>query len=247
MSLSADSRRFSLLSNLLSPLIELDCRVTSLFQRLELGALEVCLAPFALAFGWFGSTLCVMPLMYLVHGERGLRFWLVSCCMGQIVNRFLKQIVQRVRPAIVQPEPRRFLAALKRYLYNNVHAKGNKDGASFPSGDTMSAGVAGGCLAILYGSPLPVLLPMLASVGRQYYFCHYWLDTLVGGSIGFIAPFVVDSYVHRGHSHKNLTNNQVAVCAIVFLVLMKVSTPISRRVRVSVFGLPAGRLGVKSE
>ena len=95
----------------------------------------------------------------------------------------------------------------------------------------MSAGATGGVLAILFKSPWPLLIPVLASLGRQYFFCHYFLDTLAGGSVGLMAAWLVDRVIFAPGGFASIENWHIAVFAPIFAVMMKLSTVFAKAIR----------------
>lgn len=92
------------------------------------------------------------------------------------------------------------------------------DGPSFPSGDSLGAGVTAGVLAVFFSNKAFFLIALWASLGRQYWFFHYFFDTVFGGGIGIASAYFVDSYF-GGLS--NITNKHVAVVLPIFIILQK--------------------------
>lgn len=207
----------------LDMLHRVDLALTRIVQRLELGPLEILLVPGCTCFGWKGMQFLALPLICLstcsydldsgIPSDVGaLYFALLTCALGQTVNRFAKQSFSRMRPTWPNPLPSRFFALQKKISMDHG------DGPSFPSGDTLGAGLVGGILAVVHKNPLYLLIAVWGSLGRQYWFFHYFFDTLVGGLVGILSAFLVD-WAFEGH--KNVKGAHVAFVLPVFILVQK--------------------------
>ena len=207
-------------------LLFIDDRVTGWVQDLELPfLLETLICPGGALFGWQGTVCVVIPGVFFAYGKQGLYFHLATTALAQSVCRLGKQIIQRKRPVVPRPTPYRYYKILYRHLLDVAHAKDNKDGASFPSGDTMSGGTLGGILIVLTQSWWPVLIPIWVGIGRQFFFCHWFLDTIFGGLLGLTSAYFIDNVFYD--SHRDINDRQMIIIASAFLLLMLVSTKVA--------------------
>ena len=207
-------------------LISIDDRVTGWVQGLELPLfLETLICPGGALFGWQGTVCVVIPFVFYVYGKQGLYFHLATIALAQSVCRLGKQIIQRKRPVVPQPTPYRYYKILYRHLLDVAHADGNKDGASFPSGDTMSGGTLGGVLIVLMQSWWPIFIPVWVGIGRQFFFCHWFLDTFFGGLLGLTSAYFMNNVFYS--SYRDISDLQMVIIASSFLVLMSISTKVA--------------------
>jgi len=202
----------------------LDVSVTRRIQNLELGLFEVIAVPGCVCFGWLGIMFGMLPLVVTLDAltrnpgiavfSTGAAIWLtlITLAIGQTINRFAKQTFQRKRPSPPSPRPQRMFK-----LYKHISMT-DPDGPSFPSGDTMGAGCIGGALLVYYSNPAFLVIPLLGSLGRQYYFFHYFMDTLAGGMIGVGAAFLADGLVG---GHANLSYQHILPAIPVFILMQK--------------------------
>jgi len=224
-----DSQRVHIV-RLMSPLVEkirqLDERATHFVQHIELGIFETLIAPGGALFGWEGTVGVIMPILYYLYGRQGLYYHICTTTFAQVISRFMKQTIRRARPTVPDPTPRRFFATLNKHLLETVHDPECKDGASFPSGDTMSGGALGGMLCVITNSWWPLFVPVWVGFGRQYYFCHWFLDTLFGGLNGVMAALIMNRVFG---SYKNIQERHVLASIVLFLLAMKTSTIITNQ------------------
>ena len=119
-------------------LLRIDDAVTGWVQSLELPLLlETAICPGGALFGWQGTVGVVTPGIYYFYGRQGLYYHIATITFAQVVSRLAKQVIHRKRPVMPRPTPYRYWKILYKHLLNIVHSPNNKDGASFPSGDTM--------------------------------------------------------------------------------------------------------------
>jgi membrane-associated phospholipid phosphatase len=211
-------------------LIKIDDAVTGWVQKWELPMfLETAICPGGALCGWQGTVGVIIPSVWYVYGKQGLYYHLVTTALAQIVSRLAKQVIQRKRPTVPTPTPYRYWKFFYKHLLDVAHAPDNKDGASFPSGDTMSGGTLGGCLSIIHNSWWPLLIPVWVGIGRQFFFCHWFLDTVGGGLLGVTSAYLVDRVFFN--SYKDIRTQQLYVIIVVFLALMLLSTRIANFLR----------------
>jgi|TARA_B110000208_G_scaffold162913_1_gene199528 membrane-associated phospholipid phosphatase len=181
--------------------------------------LELFIWPGARLFGWEGMLLLWPPVIYYLSGTTGLIFFLSSAAIGQSVNRLIKQTAQRDRPTPPSPLP-------ERHFFVKVPTKhGSSDGPSFPSGDSMACGSVAATLYVLLGNKLYLLLALWGMIGRMYYHCHYFFDTVVGASIGVASALVVKQVPALSPTG--------FICAIpIFIAWMKCSKVVARYIHV---------------
>ena len=96
------------------------------------------------------------------------------------------------------------------------HADGNKDGASFPSGDAMSGGTLGGVLIVLMQSWWPIFIPVWVGIGRQFFFCHWFLDTFFGGLLGLTSAYFMNNVFYS--SYRDISDLQMVIIAPLLLL-----------------------------
>lgn len=216
-----------------STIVRLDEYVTGLIQQLELGVFETLVVPGGALFGWGGTVGVVFPLLYYFHGKKGLYFFMCSAAVAQVVSRFAKQLIRRQRPTVPNPTPRRVWKRVYQHLLDVVHDPNCKDGASFPSGDTMSGGATAGVLMIITKSWWPLFIPFWVGFGRQYFFCHWFLDVLFGGLNGLLSSYFVDRILFGKElgGYKAIRDKHILFMIPTFLALMKSSTYVTDKVR----------------
>ena len=216
-------------------LVKIDDLVTGWVQSWELPLpLETFICPGGALFGWQGTVSVVIPGIWYVYGKQGLYYHLATTALAQVISRLAKQIIQRKRPTIPSPTPYRYWKIFYKHLVNVAHDPNNLDGASFPSGDTMSGGTCGGVLMVLTKSWWPLLIPVWVGIGRQFFFCHWFLDTIGGAGLGLLCAYLVNNVFYN--SYTEITNRQIYIITTLFLVLMAVSTKIANFIREKLLG-----------
>ena len=165
------------------------------------------------------------PVLYFLRGIDGFILLLTSAAIGQGVNRLAKNIAQRDRPVPPVPLPKRHFSI----TVPDRHATG--DGPSFPSGDSMAAGVVGSTLYFILLSSessccpqLAFLLTLCGMIGRMYYHCHFFLDTLVGGFVGIASSL-------SAQRMRVLEPVELMIAVPLFIVWMSLTTIIAKVVR----------------
>ena len=98
---------------------------------------------------------------------------------GLIVTLILKKSFGRPRPKI----------NTKRLF--NVRDKENN--GSMPSGDSLQAGIFAMILFYYYRLYFGFFLIPFVMTSRVYFYCHYWMDTIIGAILGIFSGFVVYS------------------------------------------------------
>lgn len=194
--------------------------------------IEILIWPGARLYGWQGMLYFWPAIMYYYNGfTKGMIPFLLSAAIGQSINRFGKQLFQRDRPVPPSPLP-------KRHFYVKVPSKkGSGDGPSFPSGDSMAAGVVGTSLYFFTNNPYYLLLIAWGMVGRVYYHCHYFFDTLVGASVGLSSTwltFYIQSLRDRDTEEdedEGFSMLEFGFFAICFVVWMKASKIVAKTLR----------------
>jgi len=207
-----------------------DQKCTHTISKRSLPAyLEIFLCyPGALLFGWVGMILIWPPVLYYLRGTNGVILLLSSAAIGQGINRLAKNIVQRDRPTPPSPSPVRHFPV----RVPDRHATG--DGPSFPSGDSMAAGVVGATIYFIlatggsssWSSPpqLAFLLTLWGMIGRMYYHCHYFLDTIFGAMIGIASSLTAQRM-------RLLEPAEFIIAVPLFIVWMSVSKSLAKMVR----------------
>ena len=160
---------------------------------------------------------------YMPEDAGALWLCMLTCALGQTVNRFAKQSFSRARPTWPKPMPKRFFKLQKKISMEDG------DGPSFPSGDSLGAGCVGGTLMVYFNNPIFILFPIWGSLGRQYWFFHYFFDTLFGGAIGVISAYVVKHMYNDDIS--SIKASHVGVIFPLFIILQKLIKRYGRWVR----------------
>ena len=182
--------------SVLTLVTQLDENLTRVIASTSLPTpLEFLLWPGALIFGWRGVLGLILPLLWLSFGTRGMFLGIFGGACGQLINRTIKLLVQRPRPPMPSPFPKRTFSVRVPKLGDDG------DAPSFPSGDSMAAGFVGATVFINSGgSPFSYIIPVLGCLGRVYFHCHYVCDTLVGATIGwFSVHLVCSAYGDKDH------------------------------------------------
>eukprot|EP01062_Namystynia_karyoxenos_P017420 TRINITY_DN16408_c0_g1_i1.p3 TRINITY_DN16408_c0_g1~~TRINITY_DN16408_c0_g1_i1.p3 ORF type:complete len:230 (+),score=84.68 TRINITY_DN16408_c0_g1_i1:103-690(+) len=154
---------------------EFDVRVSSVVHRLELGPLDYLIAVPCLMCSYFGVPFIILLMGLLCGLSAGAAYLcLVLCCV--VFTLTMKRLTARERP---QPLGARMVQLRK--------TESNK---SFPSGDSMQAGLLFTILIQLSaesGLPLhaALVLCMLAVMFARVYFGIHWIgDTIAGACAG---------------------------------------------------------------
>ena len=136
-------------------------------------------------------------VVFYVYGKQGLYFhlrrqpWPKACRLG-------KQIIQRKRPLYRSQRPTDITQSCTGIL-DVALSDGNKDGASFPSGDTMSGGTLGGVLIVMQ-SWWPIFIPVWVGIGRQF-FLSLVLDTRFGGLLGLTSAYFINNVFYGSYEY----------------------------------------------
>jgi membrane-associated phospholipid phosphatase len=95
-----------------------------------------------------------------------------------IVTLLMKKLTGRPRPD-------------KKKLYRIKDLRENEKNCSMPSGDSLQCANFCVILLVYFNSPLFFYLLPCVMFARIYYFCHYIMDTLVGGLMGLILSYLI--------------------------------------------------------
>ena len=101
---------------------------------------------------------------------------------GIILTVFLKKFVGRSRPNLTT----------KRLF--KVREKENN--GSMPSGDSLQAGIFAMILFYYYNFIFGFFLIPCVMTSRVYFYCHYWMDTIIGAFLGIFSGIFVYSIFH---------------------------------------------------
>ena len=201
-----------------SRLSRLDGRATAFIASSELpAALEFLVWPGALIFGWRGVLGCCLPLLCLRFGLKGMLLAVLGGAFGQLVNRTIKLVVNRPRPPMPSPRPRRNFSVRVPRLDDS-----DGDAPSFPSGDSMASGFVGATVYLLDGgSPYAFLITFWGCLGRVYFHCHYAMDAAIGALIGWSSVLAVHRAYGGDGGEQNIEPWHVLPLIPVFVGWMK--------------------------
>lgn len=101
---------------------------------------------------------------------------------GIIITVILKKFVGRPRPNL----------NTKRLF--KVREKENN--ASMPSGDSLQAGIFAMILFYYYNFNFGFFLIPGVMTSRVYFYCHYWMDTIIGAFLGIFSGIFMYSIFH---------------------------------------------------
>jgi membrane-associated phospholipid phosphatase len=208
---------------MLATLHRCDVHLTQMISKRSLPSpVEMLICwPGAILFGWKGM-LFLWPLVFFsIGGINTLKYFLVSAAISQSVCRLIKLTALRDRPTPPLPRP-------LRHWKVSVPKKGaSGDSPSFPSGDAAAAGAAAGSLYFFFQGTnrLTLLLAVWAMIGRMFYHCHYFLDTLIGAGIGLISAVVVS------RMNYTLSNSEILIVIPIFVLWMKIVSFIASLIR----------------